>query len=500
MNTAVAKTSSKTIRVTQKAEESAAQWIKGVLDGSGSSPAQMIVAVVIGCIPFVGQGVDVGNVIVSVIKIAEKPEDNDRWFDLVFNLVAFVPVAGDGLKIVFKQLRSGKAMGAILDAIPSKTMRGNVDKWFRNLNWNSYTKELQHTSDNIIDGLIDVFDSWLTRAVLGKARLKSLVIQLKQMKRIAHQKIAMVMKDMQAAHKKALATPYPNTTAKAPIARPSATGKKPHVQPAPKTAQNGYVARNTGGNSVSTGRKNTATRRKQLKKRKRSNKELGSGGEHITDYYYVKRMKSRSKVNNKGVLYEYNDNGHGGIDHVWCTQRAIKDSVTGLTEYAAYSNKSAHKYRITDSKATNALSHKKLMTPKAAMMALKMGLDVYLASDADDKVKRAVGNTVGDGVQMSHLWISKKIDSAKLVVEHRKGLIAEIEAWRRVNFKASTERRLGKTVTVKCPYDRSLVTITGDKFDHHEKCKGLDKPKCTRTVTSHGIKLEFVLPNDMLER
>ena len=87
MNTAVAKTSSKTIRVTQKAEESAAQWIKGVLDGSGSSPAQIIVAVVIGCIPFVGQGVDVGNVIVSVIKIAEKPEDNDRWFDLVFNLV-----------------------------------------------------------------------------------------------------------------------------------------------------------------------------------------------------------------------------------------------------------------------------------------------------------------------------------------------------------------------------------------------------------------------------
>lgn len=55
-----------------------------------------------------------------------------------------------------------------------------------------------------------------------------------------------------------------------------------------------------------------------------------------------------------------------------------------------------------------------------------------------------------------------------------------------------------KTMVVRCPYDRSLVTITGDKFDHHQKCKGLDKPKCTRTVTAHGIKLEFVLPNDML--
>lgn len=188
MNTAVARTTSQTMRVTQKGEESAAQWIKGVLDGSGSSPAQIIVAVVIGCIPFVGQGVDVGNVIVSVVKIAEKPEEKDNWFDLVFNLVAFIPVAGDGLKIVFKQLRSGKAMGAILDAIPSKTMRGNVDKWFRNVNWNTYTKELQTTCNKIIDGLTDVFDSWLTRAVLGQARLKTLVTQLKQMKKVANQK------------------------------------------------------------------------------------------------------------------------------------------------------------------------------------------------------------------------------------------------------------------------------------------------------------------------
>ncbi len=41
---------------------------------------------------------------------------------------------------------------------------------------------------------------------------------------------------------------------------------------------------------------------------------------------------------------------------------------------------SGHKYAVTDSKATNALSHRSLMTPKAAMMALRMGLDVYMAS------------------------------------------------------------------------------------------------------------------------
>lgn len=485
MSTAVAKASSKSSRVTKKAEESAAQWIKGVLDGSGSSPAQIIVAVVIGCIPFVGQGVDVGNVIVSVIKIAENPENKDNWFDLVFNLVAFVPIAGDGLKIVFKQLRAGKAMGAILDAIPSKTLRGDVDKWFRNLNWNAYTNELQRTSNKIIDGLINTFDSWMSRAVLGNARLKTLVVQLRGMKKVANQKIDMVMKEMQAAHKKALATPYPNTTAKAPItAKSSSAGKGASVNktPAPKTKSNGQVPKNTAGNTANTGTKNNSTKRKAQKKKKRSNNELGAGGEHITDYYYVKRMKSRSKINYNGVLYEYYDSGHNGIDHVWHSARL------------------GHKYRITDSKATNALSHRSLMTPKAAMMALKMGLDVYLASDEDDKVKRSVGRTVSDGVQMSHLWIANKIESAQITTAHRRNLTRQIEAWRRVQFKAATERRLGKTVAVHCPYDRSLVTITGDKFDHHEKCKGLNKPKCTRTVTAHGIKLEFVLPNDMLER
>ncbi|RPE28316.1 hypothetical protein EC846_2762 [Acinetobacter sp. BIGb0102] len=481
MNTAVVKLSvNSSIRVTQNAEQSAADWIKGVLDGSGSSPAQIVVAVVIGCIPFVGQGVDVGNVIVSVVKIAEKPEQKDNWFDLVFNLIAFVPVAGDGLKIVFKQLRSGKGMGAILDSIPSKTMRGNVEKWFRNLNWNAYTKELQQTSNKIVDGLIDVFDSWLSRAVLGQARLKTLVSQLRKMKQVANRQIELVMKDLQSLHKQALATPYPNTTARAPIHQPSRnTTKNTNHSSAPQTSQNGQVVKNTGGSTANTGKLNTSTKRQA---KKRTNQELGSGGEHITDYYFVKRKKNRSKINNNGVLYEYHDTGHNGIDHVW------------------HSNSIGHKYRITDSKATNLASHKKLMTPKAAMAALRMGLDVYMKSDQENKVKRSVGTTVGDGVQMSHLWISNKIITANITPNHKVKLLSDIRAWRRVKFKAGTEKRVGKTVAVRCPYDRSLITITGNQFDHHRKCKGLDKPKCTRTVTSHAITLEFVMPNEMLER
>lgn len=122
------------------------------------------------------------------------------------------------------------------------------------------------------------------------------------------------------------------------------------------------------------------------------------------------------------MLYEYHDTGHNGIDHVW------------------HSNSIGHKYRITDSKATNLASHRKIMTPKkAAMDALSMGLDVYVKSSKEEKTKGALSKTASDGAQMSHLWISKKINSAQIIPNHS-SFITKIKAWERVRFKASTEK------------------------------------------------------------
>ncbi len=53
------------------------------------------------------------------------------------------------------------------------------------------------------------------------------------MKKVANQKIDMVMKELQAAHQKALGTPYPNTTARAPVV----TTRAPST-PAAKTPDN----------------------------------------------------------------------------------------------------------------------------------------------------------------------------------------------------------------------------------------------------------------------
>lgn len=476
--------------MTAQAEKSASEWVKGVLDGSGDSPAQVVVAVILGCIPYVGQGIDAGNAIVSIMKVAEDPNSKDAWFDLILNMVAFIPVVGDGAKIAFKQLKAKKGIGPILDAIPNQKLRGNVDQWFRTLNWASYTKQIEKQVNDIINGLISAFDSWLAKATMGRGRLNQLIAQLRQMQRMANRKIEEVMHELQFLHKEALATPYPNTTARAPTVtsgtQPRNYKPAPNIPPAP---QNKVIGVNTQGNKATTSAKNNTSTKRELKKR--TTMELGSGGEHITDYYYVKRMRNRHKINFNGVLYEYWDTGHNGIDHVWHHQNL------------------AHKYRITDSKATNALRHRTLMTPKKVMEMLKIGVDAYLKTTNtelgekghDQKVKRSVGTTNNDGVQLSHLWISRKIDSAQITPQHR-NFVDAIKAWDAVQFKPTTEHVLvdgkGKSVAIRCPYDRSLVIITGNLFDHHAHCKGLDTPKCTRSVTSHMVNKEFILPNDML--
>lgn len=186
------------------------------------------------------------------------------------------------------------------------------------------------------------------------------------------------------------------------------------------------------------------------------------------------------------MLWEYQQPGHHGIDHVWHHARL------------------PFKYRITDTKATAGKYNKKLMTPKAVFQALKMGVDVYLGMDQEKKVKNATGSTTNDGAQLSHLWVARKIADASLSPSHDRHLSDAIRAWERVRFKPSTEMQIrdgqSQRVVVKCPYDRSLVTVVGPHIDSHNNSKGGDLPRCTRPVRAHQIAAEFIIPSEMLER
>jgi hypothetical protein len=131
-----------------------------------------------------------------------------------------------------------------------------------------------------------------------------------------------------------------------------------------------------------------------------------------------------------------------------------------------------------------------------------MGVEVHLGADEEKRATNAVGTTVGDGVQMSHLWVARKITGSGLVSAHRDHLEEAIKAWRRVKFKPATETQVKdgqpQRVAVKCPYDRSLVTVVGPNLDLHDKSKGGDLPRCSRPVKVHQIAAEFVMPTEML--
>jgi hypothetical protein len=465
-------------QVMRRTETDVKKWLTDVLDGTGSSPAQMVITVVLGCIPYVGQAIDARNIVIGIIDVSDEPDNTEKWIDLVLSLVALVPLFGDALKNVFKMLRLGKPLGRILDALPNQ-LRGNVERWFQTLNWAQYTHEVSALADNILGKLVNLLDGWVSRAVMGNARVRQVVGQLERVQSMAQRKIDEVMKGLEESYRKALHDPLPTTTAKAPAARaPKA--------PPPGSSAAASVKTTSGGNPTPAQGSGGGGHRQSPPRR--TNAQIGASGEHICDYYFVKRNKTRAKVNHRGLLYEYQQPGHHGIDHVW--------HHAGLP----------FKYRITDTKATGKGWQKQLMNPKAAFDALRMGVDVYLGADDPDnkRVGAAVGTTRNDGVQLSHLWVARKVSGAGLLKQHTSHLVNAIKTWEAAKFKPATEVRLEngepKRVAVRCPYDRSLVTVIGANLDRHDQAKGGDLPQCSRPVKVHQIAAEFVMPTEMLER
>ncbi|WP_082928281.1 hypothetical protein [Cupriavidus gilardii] len=451
-------------------------WVGEVVEGRGDSIAQMIVTTVLGCIPFVGQAVDAYNILRCIWLLTRNARSTDNWIELVLSLIALVPGIGDALKNVFKALRNGKAIGRILDSLP-RSVRGNIENWFRNLNWASYTRELTRNVDDILSGLINVLDRHVVEWVMGRDGVRRLVAQLNSLKRMAAQKINEAMDTLRRAHQQAMMQPLPSTTAHVPAA------PRAPRNPTPQSRAPATVKTTTSGTAAPRAGQATATQR-QSQRAKQSRSYTGVSGEHISDYYYVKRQRSRAKVSNSGVLYEMTQPGHRGIDHVWHSERL------------------PFKYRISDTKGTTAGFHGKLETAESVWAGLRYGLDAYLGEDKTTRVRNAVGNTVGDGRQLSHRWIARKISSARISAAHSRALVASIQEWERAGFKISAQTtfedgEISRTLA-RCPYDRSLITVVGPNHNKHKTATGAVSPRCCKATTSHQIATEFVLPTTLL--
>lgn len=453
-------------------------WVHEVVEGRGDSAAQMIVTVVLGCIPYVGQAIDVYNILRCIHGLTKAPSDSDNWIALVLALIAIVPLFGDALKNVFMMMRNGKKMGRILDSLPNK-VRGNVEKWFRELNWAQYARELSRSVDDILGGMIDVLEYRVTQWMLGREGVRRLIRRLDSLRQMAARKITEAMDSLRQLHQQALRDPLPSTAGHTPaLPRPSSAARATPGTQAPPT-----VRRTTAGTATPASGTASATKR-QSQRSTQNRTRTGVSGEHIADYYFVRRQRNREKVSNQGVLYEMRQPGHTGIDHVWHGSRLPIG------------------YRVSDTKGTAGAFHR-LETAKAVFQALEYGIDAYLGDEDENRSAHALGTTVNDGRQLSHRWVAAKIGMCGLLPQHEATLRSNVEAWRLNRFKlgaATTRDSEGQRerTLVKCPYDRSIITVVGPNLNRHEKAAGARTGRCAKPAISHQIATEFVLPNTML--
>lgn len=457
-------------------------WVQEVVEGRGNSAAQMIVSVVLGCVPYVGQAVDAYNILRSIYGLTKDPANSDNWINLVLSLIALVPLFGDALKNAFMMMRQGRKMGRILDALPN-SLRGNVERWFRELDWNRYTRELTDIFGQIMAGMIDVLDNRISRWVLGREGIQALVRQLQELQQMGARQIQEAMDTLRQAHRRALQDPLPTTSGNSTFG-----ANTPH-RGTPGTSAGGNVRTTTAGTSTPTSGQATGTQRQSTVAAMGRN-AIGVSGEHIADYYFVRRQRRRAKVNDRGTLYEMHQPngalgiGHHGIDHVW------------------HAGSLPHQYRVSDTKGSGKPFHRRLETAQQVWQALEYGIDAYLGEEDESRVRNSVGNTRRDGKQMSHRWVATKIRTAQLTAASDRELMPKIEAWEFNEFKLGAQTTLEEgqmqRALVRCPYDRSLITVVGPNHNLHQRARGNTAGRCSKPGTSHQIATEFVLPNHIL--
>lgn len=190
--------------------DDALNWFYGLIEGDFNedpSASQIIIGTVIGCIPVIGQIMDVRDIVANVKRLGDEPDDTLLWVALVVTLVGLIPGAGDLVKGVFrfvlKFLRKGgdDAVGAIRSVLAFLRGRGYGDpvRYLRTLPWQKLSDESRALFKKVMYGLIEGIETvrtgWLTKMLFG-GRIKDLAIvqsQLRLLQRMGEVKIPEAM-------------------------------------------------------------------------------------------------------------------------------------------------------------------------------------------------------------------------------------------------------------------------------------------------------------------
>lgn len=489
------------------ADDDLSGWLKGLVTGEGSSPSQIIVTGILGVIPGLGQAMDVRDIVVGVITISESPTSPSGWLNMSIALVGCVPALGDALKTSFRMIKGGHSLPRVLDAI-SPSLKGNLEQWFRTVDWASVAGGLKHNFDEVMGAFIHGLDGWLVQTVMGKKEVAFLIEQIKDLRQRAPKMLDEAVEELQVLWKKAMGDAVPKSTAAhatphAPAA-PHAPSEHVPTEHAPHTSSAGEAPKAKAPESrkpEKVEKDHTATERaptnaartdKRRATKKKQKWETGVPAEHITDYWCARNKRNLKKANNFGKLWEDWDRaGRQGIDHVWIqTGNPVRPGVIGETKsslFGAFRFLAALPKDIQEQLQALGKGEAENPTEKGGVPNIfdsegrdSMGKNKVPANQdgGEHELKKGLGNTKSKGVQMSHRWIIESIPDENLTPA---GLALQVKV-----EKYSRQLLLKSDATP--PYTRWVIMVTGRQKSLHDTHKRHEIQNPVITIPDNILK------------
>lgn len=457
------------------ADDDVANWLKGLVTGGGTSPSQIIVSGILSVIPGLGQAMDLRDIVTGVISITACPTNPMAWLDMSITLVGCVPVAGDSLKTGFRLLKSGHSMPRILDGMSPK-IRGNVEKWFKEIDWGQVSSVVKRSFDDVMAAFIDGLDSWAVKAVMGQGEVKLLISQMKDLRARAPKMLDEAIAELRQMWSKALGDAKPKSSAATTSPRPASAPEAPAGGAQRKQSGKDVQRDKTASDPAGTQAARTDERRAS---RKKQDWRTGVPAEHITDYWCAKNKRNLKKANNNGKLWEEWDKaGRQGIDHVWMQSgEASRPGVIGETKsslFGAFRFLQALpadiRQQLTALGQAEAASPTPSGHPNVFHSEGRDGVTprtgVEGTAETETEIKKGVGKAnpeTGLPTQMSHEWILQSLPREALTPAGR--LLADkVRRWQIIELRRDRH--------APPPYARWIVMVTGRQKHLHETKQG----------------------------
>jgi len=492
-------------RVVRKVDDDMGTWLKDLVTGEGSSPSHIIVTGILGVVPGVGQAMDARDMILAIIQIAKTPAAVGGWVELVITLVGCVPAVGDSLKVGFKFMTKGYNFGRVLERV-SPTLRGNVEKYMRKIDWADLAKDSKGLFGQTIGAFIDGLDSWVVKTIAGRKEVKIVIDELNALKKNGDKMIDAAFTELREMHSKMMGHQLAGSTAA--VGATSSRAVKHEVQEtvastaAKKTAaqtqkkEAKVVAKKSQDvKSNSTPANTSKVDKKKAAKPKKQKWSTGVPAEHITDYFVKHKHVTFEKVNNGGKLTEEYTLPHNGMDHLWSnrpnlakpfvvgeTKSSIFDSLTLIAALPSDLKDKFNTLRANEAKVRTDNDKPNIFHNEGRDTHANQSVAIGGTKDDEDAVKKGVnkpgvdkdGEPTGLPTQMSHEWIVYVLPKEELTAQGR-------QLKRLVN----QYRRSGEN----CPYQRWISLVTGRQLHKHQQSKG----------ANHEVQVVLHLPDTILD-